>query len=319
MQEFIPEEDKERVREVLAGALAGRETADFEMPMRTRAGQRVEVLLNAASRRDESGTIIGAIGVGQDITERKRVEGEKARAAQELQTFIDMANAPIFGTDAAGRIVEWNNKAAELTGVSKAEALGLDLVNDFIAPDARVAALENRAQVMSGSAAADLECPFLARDGHRVELLVNAAVRLDADGAAVGIIGVGRDVTDMRRLMRQEAELLRLQAANEAKSQARFESALNYFSVPCAIDRQFFIYGVRCVRQFLATMSHEMRTPLNVILGMNALVMDSPLSDEQREFSQQIRAASESLLFLINDILDLAKVECQEKKCQEKK
>ena len=119
--------------------------------------------------------------------------------------------------------------------------------------------------------------------------------------------------------MRQEAELLRLQAANEAKSQARFESALNYFSVPCAIDRQFFIYGVRCVRQFLATMSHEMRTPLNVILGMNALVMDSPLSDEQREFSQQIRAASESLLFLINDILDLAKVECQEKKCQEKK
>jgi signal transduction histidine kinase len=57
-------------------------------------------------------------------------------------------------------------------------------------------------------------------------------------------------------------------------------------------------------------MSHEMRTPLNVIMGMNALVMDSdaPLSDDQREFSQQIRSASESLLVLINDILDLAKV-----------
>ncbi len=77
-QDFIPEEDQGRVLEVLVGALAGQETADFEMPMRTRAGQRVEVLLNAASRRDESGAVVGAIGVGQDITERKRVEGEKA-------------------------------------------------------------------------------------------------------------------------------------------------------------------------------------------------------------------------------------------------
>ena len=224
---------------MLAGALAGYETANFDMPMRTRNGQRVEMLLNASSRRDESGAIVGTIGVGQDITERKRVEGEKERSARELQTFIDMANAPIFGTDAAGRIVEWNNKAAELTGVSKADALGSDLILDFLPPDARSAARDDLARVLHRSAVADIECPLVARDGRRVELLLNAAVREDADGVAVGIIGVGRDVTDMRRLMRQEAELLRMQAANEAKSQAR-HSPSPFASVGPETRQMFF-------------------------------------------------------------------------------
>ena len=89
---------------------------------------------------------------------------------------------------------------------------------------------------------------------------------------------------------------------------------LNSYSIPLSlacylnIVPRFLCGQPTSLPQFLATMSHEMRTPLNVILGMNALVMDLPLSEEQHVFSEQIRAASESLLFLINDILDLAKV-----------
>jgi len=75
------------------------------------------VLLNATTRRDVSGNVVGVIGVGQDITERKQAEQEKTRVAQELQTFIDTANAPIFGIDAKGRVNEWNNKAAEASAL----------------------------------------------------------------------------------------------------------------------------------------------------------------------------------------------------------
>jgi hypothetical protein len=64
----------------------------------------------------------------QDITERKQVEVEKARVAQELQTFIDTANAPIFGIDDQGQVNEWNNKAADITGFSREEVMGKDLV-----------------------------------------------------------------------------------------------------------------------------------------------------------------------------------------------
>ena len=67
-------------------------------------------------------------GCAQDITERKQVEVEKARVAQELQTFIDTANAPIFGIDDQGRVNEWNNKSADITGFSREEVMGKDLV-----------------------------------------------------------------------------------------------------------------------------------------------------------------------------------------------
>jgi len=72
--------------------------------------------------------VIGVLGVGQDITARKMVEIEKAAVAlekatvaQELQTFIDTANAPIFGIDHNGMVNEWNNKSVEITGYSKQE------------------------------------------------------------------------------------------------------------------------------------------------------------------------------------------------------
>ena len=128
MQDFITPEFQKSVKEVLDNALQGRETANFEFPLYTKDRRRVEVLLNATTRRDVDGAVIGVIGVGQDISERKQVEMEKTRVAQELQTFIDTANAPIFGIDADGLVNEWNNKAAAITGFSRHEVLGRNLV-----------------------------------------------------------------------------------------------------------------------------------------------------------------------------------------------
>ena len=69
--------------------------------------------------------VVGMLGVGQDITERKMVEIEKATVAQELQAFIDTANAPIFGIDHLGMVNEWNNKSVEITGFSREEVIRL--------------------------------------------------------------------------------------------------------------------------------------------------------------------------------------------------
>ena len=95
------------------------------------------MLLNANTRRDVSGTVVGVIGVGQDITARKQNEEEMTRVAKELQTFIDTANAPIFGIDAKGRVNEWNNKAAEITGFARTEVMGQNLVQVYITEEYR--------------------------------------------------------------------------------------------------------------------------------------------------------------------------------------
>ena len=125
---YISLDYRASVRQVLSNALQGQVTANFEFQLCTKDNKCVDVLLNATPRTDASGRIVGILGVGQDITERKQVEAEKSRVALELQTFIDTANAPIFGIDAAGLVNEWNNKSAAITGFSREEVLGKDFV-----------------------------------------------------------------------------------------------------------------------------------------------------------------------------------------------
>eukprot|EP00959_Pyramimonas_sp_CCMP1952_P194589 4069146-Pyramimonas_sp.AAC.1 len=96
VDEFISSVYKKSVKRVLDNALRGQVTANFEFPLFTKDHERVDVLLNATSRRDASNNIVGVVGVGQDITERKKAEGELERVAQDLRALIDTANAPIF-------------------------------------------------------------------------------------------------------------------------------------------------------------------------------------------------------------------------------
>ena len=117
VDDFISEAFKQSVSLVLQKALDGQETSNFEFPLYTKDGQRVDVLLNAATRRDASGNAIGVVGVGQDISERKQAEKQLKTLAKDLQKLIDTANAPIFGIDVEGRVNEWNLKAANITGL----------------------------------------------------------------------------------------------------------------------------------------------------------------------------------------------------------
>ena len=106
--------------EVLDNALKGKETANFEFPLYTKASERVEILLNAATRRDANNEIVGVVGVGQDITELNAGKAELGRVAHDLKMLIESANAPILGVDTQGCINEWNKKAAEVTACTKA-------------------------------------------------------------------------------------------------------------------------------------------------------------------------------------------------------
>jgi PAS domain S-box-containing protein len=207
LQVYISADFRGSVRDVLDNALKGKGTANFEFPLFTKDQRRVEVLLNATPRRDTKGVVVGVIGVGQDITERKEVEMEKARVAQELQTFIETANAPIFGIDANGLVNEWNNKAAEITGFSREDVFGKDLVEVYITEEYRSSVRLVLEDALRGIETANFEFPLFTKDRKRVEVLLNATTRRNVTGKPVGVIGVGQDITTRKMVEEEKARV----------------------------------------------------------------------------------------------------------------
>ena len=147
------------------------------------------------------------IGVGHDITERKQIEIEKVRVALELQTFIDTANAPIFGIDAHGLVNEWNNKAAEITKFSREEVLGKDLVEVYISLDYRASVRQVLLNALQGQVTANFEFSLYTKDSRCVEVLLNATPRTDASGRIVGMLGVGQDITERNQVEKEKTRI----------------------------------------------------------------------------------------------------------------
>ncbi|CAK0900950.1 unnamed protein product [Prorocentrum cordatum] len=199
--EFTTEDYKQSVQLVLTKALSGSETANFEFPLVTRDGNQIEILLNATPRRDAVGTVTGVVGVGQDITQMKNVMTESKTVAEDLSRLIETANAPIFGVDADGRVTEWNRKAAELTMFSQIDAIGENLVSAFITADYREQVQAVLTQALQGSETANFEFPLMTKDGQGIDILLNATPRRDAAGKVTGVVGVGQDITNMRKAL----------------------------------------------------------------------------------------------------------------------
>jgi PAS domain S-box-containing protein len=192
---FISTEFRNSVKAILDNALAGISTSDFELPLFKKTGERVEVLLNANPRTDESQNVIGVVGVGQDITDRKKAAIELQRVAGDLTRLIDTANAPIFGIDKDGKVNEWNQTAAKITGYPKDSVMGKNLVESYISPEHRERVWAVLSEALQGKDTTNFEFPLYNRLGGRVEVLLNATARVDASGEIIGVIGVGQDVS----------------------------------------------------------------------------------------------------------------------------
>jgi len=280
VEDFITPEFQASVKEVLDNALLGKGTDNFEFPLYSSGGKKVAVLLNATPRVDSSGRPIGVIGVGQDITERKNAEQEVIRLALDLQRMIDSANAPILGVDQSGLICEWNKNLANLTGYSKQEVLGMHLAKcGFIDPSNRNSVGEVFDHALQGVDCQNFEFLVHSKDGRHVELLLNAASRRNAGGQIVGVTGVGQDITEKKYIEKAQINAAKMRASNDAKG------------------------------NFLASMSHEMRTPLNGVLGMLQLAMSHELPPQVWRHVQNAYMSGEHLLNLVNDILDVSKIE----------
>ncbi|MBI4879069.1 MAG: CHASE3 domain-containing protein [Planctomycetes bacterium] len=298
----------DRLRAVVREMQAAEEAILREREEATRATARFTVTVVLLGAGIALLWVIGALLLIQrSLRLHHQVERALREAHEFNQAILDGAEDAIISGDAAG-IRTFNRGAERLLGWSADEVVGRHTAAIFFDP----AEIAQRAQSLSAQLnrafAPDLEVllvktrtgqpdehewTFIRKDGSRVPVLLTVTALRDATGAIRSFLGIARDITAQKRAeaaMRKSYDQLAL-AKERAEAADRVKSA------------------------FLATMSHELRTPLNSIIGFTGVLLQElagPLNAEQRKQLQMVRDSARHLLALINDVLDISKIEAGE-------
>lgn len=218
---------------------------------------------------------------------------QESRYARGL---IEASLDPLITISIDGIITDMNEALVKVTGVSRENLIGTDFSDYFTEP---LKARKIYQEVFSKGFVVDY--PLTIIDGELTDVLFNGSVYKDESGKVIGAVVVARDVTDQKRIATEllEAKVfaeLAARIAEEAKIKAENSARL-------AED------AVKAKQQFLSNMSHEIRTPMNAIIGFTKVILKTELTSKQKEYLMAIKISGDALIVLINDILDLAKVD----------
>lgn len=216
------------------------------------------------------------------IVQRTAELARATRQAEHEKVYSEalIRNSPvaIVATGPAGQVITWNPAAEKLFAYTAEEALGRH-IDDLVAQDPALHAGARDLSRQALAATIHATTQRTRRDGTRVDVEV-WGVPVIVDGEETRVLALYHDLTEVKRV---EDALQQAKEAAEAATQAK--------------------------SAFLATMSHEIRTPMNAVIGMTGLLLGTPLTPEQCEFAETIRASGDALLTIINDILDFSKIE----------
>jgi PAS domain S-box-containing protein len=228
--------------------------------------------------------------------------GEKEKRAAELiianyaRGLIEASLDPLVTINTQGKIMDMNEAFANITEKTRKELTGTDFFEYFT--DLQKAR-EVYKEVFAKGFVADF--PLTIKDGKLTDVLFNGSVFKDDEGNVLGVVIVARDITEQKRI---ETELIEAKVfaelatgiAEDAKSKAESATLIAESAV-------------KAKQQFLSNMSHEIRTPMNAIIGFTKVVLKTELTAKQKEYLTAIKMSGDALIVLINDILDLAKVD----------
>jgi len=249
-----------------------------------RDGSESPIADSCAPIRDFEGVVVGAVLVFRDVTEEYAAQ----RALRDQQFYsrslFESSIDAMTTTDSSGMITDVNQQMEALTGYTRAELIGTPFKNYFTDPAAAEAGIK---LVLNNKKVTNYELTAKARDGKEIGVSYNETTFYDREGTLQGVFGAARDITERKRLdqvlQENNVELQRARSAAEEANLAKSD--------------------------FLANMSHEIRTPMNAIIGMSYLALKTELTSRQRDYINKIKGSSRHLLGIINDILDLSKIE----------
>ena len=231
-------------------------------------------------------TTTGLLVIVDDISQRKEAEEALQSRSTFIATLMDTVPCPLYYKDTQGRYLGGNQAFSEFIGLAPSAFVGKNAY-DVASPELATFYENYDKRLLKNPGRDNYEHQLLRADGSLRDVIFNKATFVDGAGRVAGIVGAITDITDLKQ---EAAELRRSQAALE---HARMQA----------------VAASQAKSAFLTNMSHEIRTPMNAIIGLGELALLTDLSSKQRDYLEKIDSASRSLLYLINDLLDFAKVE----------
>ncbi|WP_417477611.1 ATP-binding protein [Maricaulis sp.] len=276
--EFYPPAAREILEATISRAINLGEAWDLELPFVTARGNHAWV--RAVGRAIAvDGRVTKLVGSFQDITGRRAREEEAQSLSTRLAVALDASNLGVWEYDTRTRINTGDERMMALLGRSGQVSLTFDEWAAAIHPDDHEAIVAGTRTAMEVGKEFSHAYRIVRPDGSIRHVRSRGLLCERLDGSAT-VIGVTDDVTnDVQRA----EELDRQRALAESASQAK--------------------------SQFLTNMSHEIRTPLNGVLGTSQLLQLTPLSDQQAHYVRTLQTSGEALLELVEDILDISKIE----------
>jgi len=303
LYDHIPPSEHDAVRRSFLEVCESAAAASMDSWLIAANGERRWIAWRHRAVIDQRGVISGIHSVGRDITERREGEQKLQEITALMASVLDSASeVAIISADPQLNITVFNKGAERLLGYSRDEIVGHANPALFHDPEEiRARAEELSAQVGYRIAEGAVfiepsilgqprEWTYIRKDGTRVAVSLVVTAMHSPEGRNFGYVGIAHDITRQA----QYEQSLRLamdhaDRANKAKS------------------------------EFLANMSHEIRTPLNAVIGLGYLLGQTPLNADQRRFVAKIEFAGRSLLSVVNNVLDLSKIEAGEMLLEEER
>lgn len=283
--------EPQKAREVYQEVFAKGSVADSPLTLRHKDGKLTDVLFNGSVYKDGRGNVLGVVIVARDVTAQKLL-------SKYSLSLIEASLDPLVTISTEGKITDMNEATVNITGITREKLTGTDFFDYFTEPQM---AREVYKEVFARGSVADSPLTLRHKNGKLTDVLFNGSVYKDDRGNVLGVVIVARDVTEQKRIA---TELIEAKVFAESAMESAEKAKRN---AECATHTAED--AVKAKQQFLSNMSHEIRTPMNAIIGFTKVVLKTELNAKQKEYLHAIKISGDALIVLINDILDLAKVD----------
>jgi len=283
--------EPQMAREVYQEIFANGSVADSPLTLRHKDGKLTDVLFNGSVYKDDKGNVLGVVVVARDVTAQKLL-------SKYSLSLIEASLDPLVTISTEGKITDMNQATVDIIGMTREELTGTDFFDYFTQPQM---AREVYQEVFAKGSVADSPLTLRHKDGKLTDVLFNGSVYKDDRGNVLGVVIVARDITNQKRIATELTEaIVFAEMATEIAEVAKTKAESSTLIAENA---------VKAKQQFLSNMSHEIRTPMNAIIGFTKVLLKTELSAKQKEYLTAIKLSGDALIVLINDILDLAKVD----------